>query len=563
MATLEVLDGAQKGKVYRLDREEMIVGRLPYCDVPLAERNISRQHARVLKTRNEFFLEDMNSTNGTFLNGRRILVRTRLEDQDVIRIYNVPLLFRAKIVAAGPGPTGPQSAEGVSPASDAEHPGPPASTPGNPVVAPEEDSRGVGLNMYQTLRVVLEINKKIGSSLNIHEVLPKILDGLFSVFPQSDRGYILLPDGESSRLLIKAQKQKEEGTFVGTTLGPISKTVAERVMSRGEAVLLADGLDQGDFDISDSVMDFPIRSMMCAPLIGPMQKPLGIIYVDTSNPRERFHEDDLQVLLSVAASAGQAMEYAQAHEARMRLVRRERELDMAKQVQLHFLPQSRPAVAGYHFYGYYSAAEEVGGDYYGFLPLPDGRLAIALGDVSGKGMWAALIMANLCGEVRYRLATTAGPVEAFDELNQEFAKPENENWFVTFLLCILDPRTHQITLLNAGHMAPLRRRGRDGVTEELGNAQAGPPLGCDPSIRYAAFTTELEPGDLLVMFTDGISEAMNASLDLYGLKRLRQAFQAGPGQLEPLCGWLLEDVARFAHGHPQSDDICLVGFQRQ
>ena len=111
-------------------------------------------------------------------------------------------------------------------------------------------------------------------------------------------------------------------------------------------------------------------------------------------------------------------------------------------------------------------------------------------------------------------------------------------------------------------MAPLRRRGRDGVMEELGNAHAGPPLGCDASIRYTAFTTELEPGDLLVMFTDGISEAMNANLDLYGLKRLRQAFQAGPGQLEPLCGSLLEDVARFAQGHPQSDDICLVGFQR-
>ncbi len=275
MATLEVLDGTQKGKVYRLDRDELIVGRLPYCDVPLVANNISRQHARVVKTSNKFFLEDMNSTNGTFLNGRRILVRTRLEDLDVIRIYNVPLLFRAKPGVASPGQSGQQPVDHVPPAVHAEQSGQPTIPPDNPAVATDEDSRGVGLNMYETLRVVLEINKKIGSSLSIQEVLPKILDGLFSVFPQADRGYILLPDGASDRLLIKAHKQKGDGTFVGTTLGPVSKTVAERVMSRGEAVLLADGLDGGDFGISDSVLDFPIRSMMCAPLIGPMQKPLG------------------------------------------------------------------------------------------------------------------------------------------------------------------------------------------------------------------------------------------------------------------------------------------------
>ena len=139
-----------------------------------------------------------------------------------------------------------------------------------------------------------------------------------------------------------------------TTLGPISHTVAGRVMSKGEAVLLADGVDAEELDLGDSVLDFPIRSMMCAPLIGPMQKPLGIIYVDTNDPNERFHEDDLEVLLSVAATAGQAVEYAAAHEARMRLVRRERELAMAKQVQLHFLPQRRPQVPGYRFFDYYA-----------------------------------------------------------------------------------------------------------------------------------------------------------------------------------------------------------------
>jgi phosphoserine phosphatase RsbU/P len=563
-ATLEVLEGTQKGKIHRIDREETIIGRLPYCDVSIPERNVSRQHARVVRTRGQYYLEDMNSTNGTYLNNRRLLTRTRLKDSDIVRVYNVPLLFQLEAQVLAPAP--PAGPEPSPPSLSTTHPAAggvvtgPAEPPGT---VPGEDTRGVGLNVYDKLRVVLQIHRKIGRTLNVEEVLPKILDGLFSVFPQSDRGYILLPEGDLGPLVVKAHKHKEEGTLLATTLGPISKTVAERVLSRGEALLLADGLGGADFNISDSVLDFPIRSMMCAPLIGPRERPLGIIYVDTSDARERFHEDDLEVLVSVAATAGQAMEYAHAHEARMRLVRRERELAMAKQIQLHFLPQSRPGVAGYRFFHHYSAAEEVGGDYYEFIPLPDGRMAVAVADVSGKGMWAALIMARLCSEVRFRLVTCASFIQAFDELNQEFCRPENEAWFVTFLLCILDPRTHEIMLLNAGHMPPFCRRAASDTVEELGHAQSGPPLGCLPTITYEPFTTRLEPGDSLVMFTDGINEAMNASLDAYGLHRLRQAFKAAPAPLEALCQSLLEDVARFVLQQPQSDDICLVGLQRE
>jgi serine phosphatase RsbU (regulator of sigma subunit) len=561
-ATLEVLDGPQKGKVYRLDREETVVGRLVYCDVLLAERNVSRQHARLVRTRGEYFVEDLNSTNGTFLNGKRVMARTRLRDQDVIRVYNVPLLFREPEPAPEEPPPPPDGWEKGTSRAHRVHLVK-KTDPGSVIKPPAAAERGLGLNVYEKLRVVLEITKKLGSTLNVQEMLPRILEGLFAVFPQSDRGYVLLPDGESGRLLVRAQKQKEEGTFVSTTLGPISHTVAGRVMSQGEAVLLADGVDSEDLDLGDSVLDFPIRSMMCAPLIGPMHKPLGIIYVDTNDPNERFHEDDLEVLLSVAATAGQAVEYAAAHEARMRLVRRERELAMAKQVQLHFLPQRRPQVPGYRFFDYYASAEEVGGDYYGFVPLENGQMALTLGDVSGKGMSAALVMARLCSEVRYRLATAGSPTQAFEELNREFALPEHEAFFVTFLLCVLDPARNRITLLNAGHMPPVCRRGAGGEVEVLGGDLSGPPLGCSAAIRYAPCTVELRVGDALVMFTDGISEAMNPHRSLYGNQRLLQAVQVAPGELDQLCQSLLDDMWRFTQEHPQSDDICLVGLQRE
>jgi len=565
MPALEVLDGPNKGDMHRVDREEVVMGRLPYCDVVIPQKNVSRQHTRILRSGGTYYVEDMNSTNGTFLNGKRVRERTPLRDQDLIRVYNVSLLFRevSEVVEPAGQDAKPDSGERKAPGAETERDEAQARqtiTSDDQVSAPRRD---VGVNVYDKLRTVLEITRTLGSALDIEQVLPKILDGLFTVFPQSDRAYILFPDTETGELQVRAQKQKEEGTLASSLLGPISHTVANRVMSQGEAILSADGLKDDEFEIADSVLDFPIRSMMCAPLLGPLHKPVGIVYVDTNDPYERFHEDDLEVLLSMAVTAGQAVEYAHAHEARLRLDRRERELSTAKQVQLHFLPQSRPDVPGYRFFDYYSSAEEVGGDYYGYVPLPDGRIAIAIGDVSGKGISAALVMARLCSEVRYRLVTAPEPGHAVVELNEELSKPENDAWFVTFVLCILEPRSSQLTIINAGHKAPMYRRAETGNVEELGADFVGLPLGCDASMTYTPFTAMLQPGDSLIMYTDGINEAMNPKDKLYGVKRIQETVTKGPRQLEKLCNGLLSDMRHFTEGRLQNDDICLIGLQRE
>jgi len=561
MPRLEIVDGPDKGKLFVLEREETVIGRLAYCDIVLPQKNISRQHARLVRSGSEYFLEDMDSTNGTFLNGKRVRARTKLRDHDLIRVYDVTLLFRDSLE-----PEVPASPERDSSAVAAVHEasgGMTTETMQPAAVPPGDLRRNVGVNAYEKLRTVLEINRTLGSSLNIDLVLPKILDSLITVFPQTDRAYILFPNEVTGELQVRGEKRKDEGTLITSSLGPISQTIANRVLSCGEAILNADGLDDNQFPVSDSVLDFPIRSMMCAPLIGPMQKPLGIIYVDTNDPYERFHEDDLEVLLSLAATAGQAVEYARTHEAQLRMDRRQRELATAKQVQLHFLPQSRPRVGGYRFFEFYNSAEEVGGDYYGYLPLPDGRLAITLGDVSGKGITAALIMARLCSEVRYRLVSAATPWDAVNELNLEFCRPENEAWFVTFVLCVLEPQRHEAMLINAGHMPPVHRRFVDGEVREVGDEVAGPPLGCDASMHYRPFLVQLEPGDTLLMYTDGINEAMNPDRKVYGSKRVRQTLRAGPKPIDELCQSLLTDVRQFTQSQPQNDDICLVGIQRE
>ena len=163
-----------------------------------------------------------------------------------------------------------------------------------------------------------------------------------------------------------------------------------------------------------------------------------------------------------------------AGEASLRLDRRERELATAREVQLHFLPQAAPEMPGYRFFEYYQAADDVGGDYFGYIPLNDGRLAIAMGDVSGKGVSAALFMARLCSEVRFSVATSNSPEEAMQRLNRELSDPLLDDRFVTFQLAVLDPQQHTLTIVSAGHMPPILRSGRTGAVEYVGQMRQGP-----------------------------------------------------------------------------------------
>jgi serine phosphatase RsbU (regulator of sigma subunit) len=236
-------------------------------------------------------------------------------------------------------------------------------------------------------------------------------------------------------------------------------------------------------------------------------------------------------------------------------------LGTAKQVQLQFLPQRRPQIPGYGFYDYYQPADEVGGDYFGYILLDDGRLALTIGDVAGKGVSAALLMAHFCAEVRYCLATSATPAEAVAQLNQDLSSEMLNYHFVTFALCVLDPARHQLTIVNAGHLPPLRRRG--GKIEELGSSEGGLPLGCDPQRSYQQIEMKLERGDTIVMYTDGISEAMNAGGDVFGSKRMREAIIRAPQGVDNIGQTLLDDVRRFVRGRLPSDDICLVCFARE
>jgi serine phosphatase RsbU (regulator of sigma subunit) len=190
----------------------------------------------------------------------------------------------------------------------------------------------------------------------------------------------------------------------------ISRSIVDHVLGQKKAVLSQDAGNDKNLPISASIADLKIRSIMCVPLLTPDSKALGILQLDTSD-RRQFLQDDLDVLAAVASQAAIFIQNASMHESLLKRERLERDLKIAEEVQKRFLPQAVPKVAGYEFFAHYQPTYEVGGDYYDFVALPSDRMAFALGDVSGKGVAAALMMAKFSGDTRYCMLTENSPAK--------------------------------------------------------------------------------------------------------------------------------------------------------
>jgi len=559
MPTLVILDGMNAGATFDIAGREMVIGRDKSCAVRLRSRTVSRMHARLVNDGGQWCIEDLQSVNGTYVNGGAVKGRRQLVDQDRIEIHDIVLSFADTSSARLRASSRPPSASAPEPASTIRN-SPTLVSPLNASNAPPGERKNTGAQ----LQAMLDITHSLGSSLDMNTVMEKILDSLFRIFPQADRGYILEEDanGELQPHWIKHSNDASD------TISPVSGTIALRVVAEQAAFLSRDSeaderlraIRRGLPDPSSSIHDDHARSIMCAPLMGPRRKTLGVIHVESNDMREPFEQEDLDVLVSVALLAGQAVDYATAHKAEVDLERQNRELDLARDVQLTFLPPARPTVNGYNFFEYYSAAKTVAGDYYDYLELPDGRLAVVQGDVAGKGMAAALLMARLCSDVRYWLLSEPTPAAAVTRLNQQLSGIRYTS-FVTLVLTVLDPYSHEVTIVNAGHMNPLLRRA-GGRIEELTADAMGLPLGVRGNVEYEPQQITLQPGDVLVLYTDGLTDAISPTEQEFGSSAVLEVLKRPFSNAVHAGNALINDMQKFASGRSQIDDICLICMSR-
>lgn len=565
MAVLKKVSPEPAGQLIEIKGDPFVIGRLGECHVVLDSNGVSRKHAEIRRSGDRYTLVDLNSRNFTFLNGRKVAPETAppvLATNDRIKICDVEFVFYPQAPKFA-NPATPTIAdemmvlEGHDELSGALH----------TLDASRSSSLASAVRPEVKLKAILEISRSLTTDLKIDTVAPKIIDALMELFPQSERGFLILADPATGRLVRKAFKYRPNrrtsfaANYSDEIPMNISRSIVNHVMGQKKAVLSQDAGADVDLPTSASIADLKIRSVMCVPLLTPNAEVLGIIQLDTSD-RRQFLQEDLDVLAAVAGQAAVAVQNAAMHEKLLKNAAIERDLALAETVQKRFLPQAVPTVPGHEFFAFYQPTFEVGGDYYDFIPLPGNRLAVALGDVAGKGVAAALMMAKFSGETRFCVSTEPTPMTAIAALNNALCSAGIDERFMTMSLCLLDVEARRLTLCSAGHPAVFLRRA-NGTVEELGEDISGFPLGIVPNWEYKQLEVDIHPGDVVVVYSDGVTDARSPAEEIYDSKerrRLLRRVAESHGGPEAIGKSILQEIREFSAGHKQADDITLVCF---
>lgn len=550
MPTLVLL---QEGEAipYGLDGEVTVLGRAPECQIQLDSNMVSRRHAQVVREGNAFYLEDLGSGNGTFLNGKRIAGRTPLKTDDRLKLGPILLRFEG-------GAATRRTQEDLGRTLSVEISGDDTAT----IVDSAETTGGFGgleVRPEAKLRAVIEITRSLAGTVDLQAIVPRILDTLFSIFPQADRGCILLKDLETGQMVPVAQKHRRSNEDDTVKL---SRTILNKVLQERTGILSADASSDSRFDAAASISSLTIRSMMCVPLLGLEGEPMGVINLDTQDVLSRFTKDDLDLLMAVAGQAALSYESARLLTSHMEKQKQDSEIAIAKNVQQALLPKSLPQVPGYDLFASYDTALAVGGDYYDAMLLENGKkICLSFGDVAGKGIPASLVMSRIASVVQSTVQHVDEVGEAVEAINNHMCASAVEGRFVTYILAIIDTQLHEMRLVIAGHMSPMIRK-PDGSIEEFDEESVGVPVGVLEDYPFDVLSRTIHRGETVLFYTDGVSEAMNPQGDLYGDKRVREFLRNSHGSAAEIGKALLADVRAHANGRPQNDDITIMVFGR-
>jgi phosphoserine phosphatase RsbU/P len=528
---LLIATGAGVGRQFQIDSDETIIGRSGGLPIVLEGANISRRHARIVRNKDQFFVEDLGSSNGTFVNDRRINGRTSLVSNDLLRIG--PYSFRFQ--------------------SDATHPADltihreTAALPGNTEIYRE--------NAAQKLQAVLQLAHDLGSTLEVETLLNRFLDQLLKLFPKTDRALVLfLERGEPVVRLVRDRRNAE------ATEPLFSRSVLKQAIEKGTGILAE---DTRSLDANVTLNAIGVRSLICVPLRAHGTPVFGAVQLDRFRLDSPFTSEDLHLLTAVTLQVSVVLDKAQLHAQLLAQERIARELALAREIQLSFLPQHLPALAAgpLDLIAELHPAEEVSGDFYDYIAIDERRIAFLVADVSGKGMPAALFMSMVRALLRQLTVAGSGPAQILTQLNNTLAADNPKFMFVTIALGIYDVVTGECIIARGGHPAPLLRRA-DGAISEI-NSQAGCLIGIAEKCEgFYETTIHLAPREILFFYTDGLTEAaQNGSGPLFGTSRLIETIRKVPADasLSEHIGTMRAEVNRFAGpGGPQDDVTVLL-----
>jgi phosphoserine phosphatase RsbU/P len=417
----------------------------------------------------------------------------------------------------------------------------------------------------ERLALLYRVSQTFNSTLDLDEVLVRVMDEVI-LATRAERGFLMLRE-PGGRLSFRAARGMDHRTLEAPEF-QVSRSVVEQVAQEGRPVLTSDAQADERFSLRQSVITMGLRSILCAPLL-VRNRISGVIYVDNRLKAGIFRPDDLDLLSAIAASAAIAIENARLYAVAVEKGRMERELQMARELQAGLLPGNAPHLDGWDIACRWQPALEVAGDFYDFVSAPGGELGWMIADVSGKGMAAALFMALTRSTIRASLANAASPAEGIAHANDLICADSTGGMFVTLFYARINARTNSVSYVNAGHDPPLlvrsgaSRGDRSGRALAIPLARTGMLMGVTDGVSYEQRSIRLEPGDLLLCYTDGVTEALDAQDREYGAGRLCDlALGLSGASAAELIESIEADLAKFVLDSPPLDDRTLVVVKR-
>lgn len=547
---------------FPLGRLRITIGRSARNDLCVPDPFASRVHAEVRREGDEYYLQDLGSANGTLYNGSTVQGNITLTAGGRIQIGETELIFDDGTYNSSMGATMITDNTTSLPEATIALQSSDRTTSGlleaieGARTKPEEISAQRSEKTSDLLALISKVGVTLLSSASLLQTLEQIVALVFESVP-ADRCLVMMRDEGSTELKVPVARLRDRVGEVGEIR--VSRNVLEEVVMRGKSVLTSDAQHDPRFASGTMVLQ-GVRSVLAVPL-GVENKVFGIIYADSPIAEGRFTQDHLKVLTTLASVAAIRVQNARLLEARLQQERLERELQLASEIQQRLQPTAPPSVPGYEFQGISFPCYEIGGDYYDFIKRDDGRLVIALGDVSGKGTAAALLMSSLHAAVHAQAGSHDSLVGTISAVNKYLAENIPSNRFVTLFTAELDPESGALSFLNAGHNPPLIVHAA-GTVEQL--ASGGLPLGIKADAEYREGRTQLQPGDVLVIYSDGVTEASSPSGEEFGPTRL---YEVVSRNVEASAAGIRDRIesalTKFAQGTRAADDITLVIVKRQ
>ena len=523
------------------EADALVVGRSSKADLVLSDRFLSRQHARFFRDGDAWVVEDLGSRNTTLLNGRPLATPARLSTGDLVKLSETVISVEG-FDATSSKPKNDSSSKTSS--SDTIV----LRSASELLATAERESAG-------RLKMLNEVHRALAASLSLDELLEAVLDRTFvHLGPEEAVIFLRKPHGGLERAASR-RLPSARGDFF------FSRSLEHEVAEKGQVALVLDAQTDERFAAAESILSSGVRSLIAAPLIDSAGSQ-GMIVLSSRVHVRRFSEQDMELLAALGSVAALRLRNLSLAEEGARRRELEKEMALARQIQLTLLPEKLPEIQGYSLFAANDASRAVSGDFYEFQGRDEGdEQVIVIADVSGKGMAASLLAASFD-------ALLMGPIEVGNPTDQICSKVSRRLFrkspperYVTAFIAALDPGAGRLSYTNAGHNPGLLFRA-DGSVQRL--EANGVPLGLFPLVEYERVETMLAPGEMVLLYTDGITEAANPRGEEFGLDRLQNV--VARYTREPLVAVAVAietAVEVFADGTPFGDDRTMVLLRRE